>query len=68
VTLPLSRQASVHREVQERYRPRYAMILDARPGDAGASDSVRFEIVRSLAPGRWHQVHAFPGGRIYEYR
>lgn len=68
VTLPGSRQPSVHQEVQERYRPRYAMILDPRPGDAGVSDSVRFEIVKSLAPGRWHEVHAFRGGVIYEYR
>jgi hypothetical protein len=68
VTLPHSRQASVHQEVQVRYRPRFAMVLDARPGDGGASDSVRFEIVRSLAAGHWHEVHAFPGGRIYQYR
>jgi len=68
VTLPSSRQPSVHQEVQERYRPRYAMILDARPGDAGVPDSVRFEIVKSLAPGRWHEVHGFRGGVIYEYR
>jgi hypothetical protein len=68
VRLSMSLRPEVHRAIQTRHRPQFAVVLDSIKGDAGASDSARFAVIQRLEPGRWSLVYDFPGGRIYEYR
>ena len=55
-------------EVERRYHPRFALILESDDPDLGSSDQGPFVVLKRLFPGRWRLVHHFDGGSIYESR